>query len=268
MKKFKMTQLENVMYAKRNLVDYIWKSANLEGVMLTFPETDSIYNGFISQGISVSDFLLVNNLKRAWSFIFDTIDYPLDFDYVTYLHGKIGLDIIHKPGVVRETGVEIRGTNWKPEIPNLSKILKDFKAIEVIADPTDRALTLMCYLMRQQVFHDGNKRTAMMAANQILIQNGCGIVSIAQEQQSEFFDRLLAYYETGNMEPLKKFLYEHALEGTDFEPASAEEIERVKAVNQKFDELIEKKRTEALEQLFREGISTKEALGSVADEQK
>ena len=43
--KFNMSQKLNVTLAKRNLVNYIWKSANMEGAMVTYPETDAIFNG-------------------------------------------------------------------------------------------------------------------------------------------------------------------------------------------------------------------------------
>lgn len=42
-KKFEMTVEENVFWAKRNLVDYIWKGANLEGIAITFPETQTLF---------------------------------------------------------------------------------------------------------------------------------------------------------------------------------------------------------------------------------
>ena len=34
--KYNMTTEENVLYAKRNIVDSIWKSANLEGISSHF----------------------------------------------------------------------------------------------------------------------------------------------------------------------------------------------------------------------------------------
>ena len=40
--KYNMTQKENIFLAKRNIVDYIWKSANLEGIGVTYPETQAI----------------------------------------------------------------------------------------------------------------------------------------------------------------------------------------------------------------------------------
>jgi len=41
--KYNMTLEQNIFLAKRMIVDYIWKSANLEGLNLTFPQTNVIY---------------------------------------------------------------------------------------------------------------------------------------------------------------------------------------------------------------------------------
>lgn len=43
--KYHMTREENIFVAKRNIVDYIWKSARLEGPAVTYPDTEAIYNG-------------------------------------------------------------------------------------------------------------------------------------------------------------------------------------------------------------------------------
>ena len=45
--KFTLTQEQNIFVAKRNIVDYIYKSANLEGIHVTFPETQAIFDGVI-----------------------------------------------------------------------------------------------------------------------------------------------------------------------------------------------------------------------------
>lgn len=68
-----MTQEENIFLAKRNLVDTIWKSANLEGVNVTFPETQMIIDGFSIANKSIDDLTVILNLKRAWQYLFETI---------------------------------------------------------------------------------------------------------------------------------------------------------------------------------------------------
>ncbi len=74
--KYHMTREENIFVAKRNIVDYIWKSVSLEGLAMTYPDAEAIYNGMSVQGIKVSDIVAVNNLKRAWQFVLDTLNYP------------------------------------------------------------------------------------------------------------------------------------------------------------------------------------------------
>lgn len=51
--KFKMTVEQNIFVAKRNIIDYMWKSARLEGIGVTYPDTEAIYNGLTVQGVSV-----------------------------------------------------------------------------------------------------------------------------------------------------------------------------------------------------------------------
>lgn len=43
--KFNSTREQNVFVAKRNIVDYIWKSANLEEINVSYFETQAIYDG-------------------------------------------------------------------------------------------------------------------------------------------------------------------------------------------------------------------------------
>ena len=72
--KFNLTREQNVFVAKRNIVDYIWKSANLEGIGVTYPETQAIYDGGIVNGLTVDKIIAINNLKYSWQFILENED--------------------------------------------------------------------------------------------------------------------------------------------------------------------------------------------------
>ena len=63
--KYNMTTEENVLYAKRNIVDSIWKSANLEGIPVTFSETQAIYDGANVGHLRIDEIQAINNLKLA-----------------------------------------------------------------------------------------------------------------------------------------------------------------------------------------------------------
>lgn len=212
--KYSMSVEENILVAKRNLVDYLWKSANLEGIAVTYPQTEVIADGFSVNGLRINDINAIVNLKHAWQFTLENIDYPMDFRYLSQLNKLIGeFNVTPFPGELRTSIVDMGGTTWKPEVPNQEKIEKELQEMMKIQNITERALTVMLYLMRTQAFHDGNKRTSMLAANQIMIQYGKGIISIPIEHQLEFREKLIDFYETNKMETLREFLYDHCITG-------------------------------------------------------
>ena len=73
----------------------------------------------------------------------------------------------------------------------------------------------MLYCMRGQFFIDGNKRISMLLANKIMIENGCGLISIPVKERLNFLTLLMEYYETNNSEKIIKFLYDNCLIGNN-----------------------------------------------------
>ena len=69
--------------------------------------------------------------------------------------------------------------------------------------------------MRRQIFIYGNKRVAMLFSNKRMIDNGCGIITIAQENQAKFYEKLIKFYETGNNDDLKQWIYDTSIDGID-----------------------------------------------------
>lgn len=217
--KYAMTIEQNIFVAKRNIVDYIWKSANLEGIAVTYPDTQAIYDGLCVPGMRVDDILAINNLKHAWRFVLETVDYPTDYPFICEINRKIGGgDLFYHAGFIRNTPVSIGGTNWKPDMPIEAQIKEQLQVILENGETTetDKALTLMLYCMRKQMFLDGNKRTAMLAANHFLIRHGAGIVTIPIELQAQFTKMLIAYYESGDIGGIKTFLYDKCIDGIVF----------------------------------------------------
>ena len=211
--KYKMDRDANVFWAKRNIIDYIWKSANLEGIAVTFPETEAIYNGVSVDGCSVEDIVKINNMKHAWQFMLDTLDYPIDYGYICKLHQIIGANSIYNAGYIRSVPVSMGGTKWKPELPIESVVKEELNEILNETNAMERALDLSLYCMRKQMFIDGNKRVAMIAANQVMISNGMGVLSVAQQDIEEFGGKLIYFYETGKKDEIKDFMYERCVDG-------------------------------------------------------
>ena len=204
--KFNLTREQNVFIAKRNIVDYIWKSANLEGIGVTYPETQAIYDGGIVNGLTVDNIIAICNLKNAWQFILENKDINYNFNVLCHIHKLVADRLVLEQdlGKIRTTPVPIE-----------SQIIEELNSLLNQEDKskTEIAIELMLYIMRRQMFIDGNKRVAMLFANRIMIDNGCGIISIAQEYQPTFYEKLIKYYETNDMNDLKKWIYDHCIDG-------------------------------------------------------
>ena len=214
--KYNMSVEENVFFAKRNIVDSIWKSSHIEGIDVTFSETQKIYDGGNVAKLRIDEIQTINNLKHAWLFILNSISSPNNINILKSINSLVGSNLVDRAGQIRTYDVSIGGTNWKPEIPKEDKIINDLKKFEKIDCITDRAITIMCYLMRSQIFSDGNKRTATLFANKIMIENGKGIIGIPVEKDVEFGEKLIKYYETNQIEDFKYWIFENAIDGIKF----------------------------------------------------
>ena len=88
--------------------------------------------------------------------------------------------------------------------------MNEIKKIESI---TERALNYYLWVIRSQLFWDGNKRTSNIVANAILIADGKGILNIEEKDLEEYNIKLSEYYLSGDNGKMLKFLYDNAIEG-------------------------------------------------------
>lgn len=215
--RFNMIKESNIFLAKRNIIDLIWKSCHIEGINITFSETQRIYNGGNIARLRVDEIQTINNLKHAWNYLLNSLDNTDDINFIKSINSLIGSNLIDRAGEIRIYEVKIWGTNWIPKIPDEDKVKENLATIkENSISITEEAITKMLYLMKTQFFNDGNKRTSMLLANKILISNGKGILNVPIELDAEFGELLINYYETNNMEKIKKFFYENCLEGISY----------------------------------------------------
>lgn len=87
--KFNMTKADNIFFAKRKLIDNIYKSANLEGIAVTFADICSFMNNVNTGNIFIDDMLKLKGLKDAWEFVLNTIDEELTVDYTKKIHFQV-----------------------------------------------------------------------------------------------------------------------------------------------------------------------------------
>ena len=200
---------QNIDFAKRHLVDTIYKQAILEGVATTFADTESIIEGGKVNNMTSEDIIKIVNLKHAWEFILNKNVVLIDtnFALLCEINKMVEEGFYYTAGKVRNTPVTIGGTTWKPDLPIESVIREELEEIlSKELNDIDKAIELLLYTMKKQVFIDGNKRTAVIYSNHYLISKGKGIIAIPAELTEEFKDLLIPYYEGKDEKQIKKFI--------------------------------------------------------------
>lgn len=202
---------QNIDFAKRNLVDTIYKQAILEGVATTFADTESIIEGGKVNNMTSEDIMKIVNLKHAWEFILNknVILSDTNFALLCEINKMVEEGFYYSAGKIRSVPVTIGGTTWKPDLPIESVIKEELEEIfNKKMDDIDRAIELLLYTMKKQVFIDGNKRTAVIYSNHYLISKGKGIIAIPAELTEDFKNLLIPYYEGKDEKKIKKFIKE------------------------------------------------------------
>lgn len=208
----KLSLEDNIFLAKRNLVDSIWKEARLEGIAVTYPQTADVLEGRVVADLSLEQNLALNNLKQAWRYVLDE-PHVIDFDALLHLNLLIGQGgVVRYAGELRDGLVRIGGTDFVPAVPNENQARSEFAQILSVEEPLMRALLAFAWTCRSQLFRDGNKRTAQLIANDILVHSGEGILAVPIDIQNEFFDLLVTFYESNVPDELISFLSEKCVE--------------------------------------------------------
>lgn len=211
---YNLTTEQNIFLAKKQLVGSIYSSAKVEGINITFPQTQTILDGITVANLKIDDVEKILNLRDAWKYVLNSIETELSLDFIKKINSFVARNESLDWGVLRYGSVSISGTDYIPPIPEEKIVLMDlFNILHSRNSVTEKALNLFMYLCKQQLFWDGNKRTAMIVVNKYLIENGKGIFQISEKNIEEFNTLLSEYYSTDEKDKLKNFLYHNCIQG-------------------------------------------------------
>lgn len=199
----------NIDFAKKNLVSTIYKQAILEGVATTFADTENIIEGGKVNNMTSEDVLKIINLKHAWEFILNenVIISDTNFNLLCQINKFILEGFYYNAGKIRSTPVSIGGTSWTPDLPIETVIKEELEDIfSKNIDDIDKAIELLLYTMKKQIFIDGNKRTSVIFTNHYLISRGKGLIVIPDTMSEEYKSLLVQYYENKSEKDIKLFL--------------------------------------------------------------
>lgn len=214
--KYHLTPEQSLFLAKKKWDENVYCGMRMENRAVTFPQTKTILNGVNVPNVQLDDIQAILNMRDVWRFLLQTVDDPLTLEYICKLNGFIARNEALEWGKLRTGTVGISGTDYMPFIPSQDAVENDLAAIlDNDTTDTEKALTAFLWSARGQLFWDGNKHTSMTVANKILISAGACILTITDKHMEQFNTLLLDYYNTGEGERLKLFLYNNCIQGIE-----------------------------------------------------
>ena len=201
----------NLDFARANMKSIIYDQVVLEGVSTTFPDTELIIENGKVNNVSTEDVLKIINLKHAWEFILDrdVILSRTSYYVSQYIAKLVNEGFYLDGGRIRGVPVSIGGSSYVPSIPIENNVKEKINnIIDSSLDDIDKSIELALYVMKTQIFIDGNKRTGIIFANHYLISKGKGLLVVPYDLVSEFKKLLVSYYEGKENKLIKEFLKE------------------------------------------------------------
>ena len=204
----------NMDFVRANMKSIIYDQAVLEGVGTTFPDTELIIENGKVNNVSAEDVQKILNLKHAWEFVLnkDVIQSPTNYYVCQYIARLVNEGFYQEGGRIRGLPVTIGGSSYIPPLPIEYVVKNDIDHITSNSeDPVAVAIDLALYVMKKQIFNDGNKRTAIIFANHYLISHGGGLMVVPEDLVPEFKKMLVKYYENIDLNSIKVFMREKCL---------------------------------------------------------
>ncbi len=208
-----LSELEIKKEFERLAIDLSWKSSQIEGNTYSLLETERLLKEKkTAEGKSKEEAIMLLNHKEAIDFIIENPDYlfPLSVSKIEDIHSILTKELAVDRNI-RKRRVGISGTNYRP-IDNEFQIKE---ALSLTCDLINKkenvfeqallALILISYI---QPFVDGNKRTARIVSNAILINHKYCPISYRTVDSIDYKKAMLLFYEQNNITSFKKIFIE------------------------------------------------------------
>jgi predicted transcriptional regulator/prophage maintenance system killer protein len=193
----------------RLAIDLSWKSSQIEGNTYSLLETERlIKEKETASGKTKEEATMLLNHKDALDFIIKNSDYlhPLSVSKIEDIHSVLIKELAVERNL-RKRRVGISGTNYRP-LDNEFQILEALKSTcelinskESIFEKALLALVLISYI---QPFMDGNKRTARLVSNAILMNDNYCPLSFRTVDSIDYKKAMLLFYEQNNISRFKE----------------------------------------------------------------
>ncbi|MFT8357607.1 Fic family protein [Bifidobacterium aquikefiri] len=153
---------------------------------------------------SRNDFTLLSDLKDAANYALTHARHAIDFAYLCGINAQMTRTAAIEPGKIRTSSNIVVHTalgDYVPPVPKEQELSRVIHLALAESDPRKAASTVFVTIARSQPFGDGNKRSALLLANGLLLHRGYpGMLSVPVEDagRQEFNAKLSAGYLQGD----------------------------------------------------------------------
>ncbi len=204
-----LTQTEYNKELERLAIDLSWKSSQIEGNTYSLLETERLLKEKeTASGKTKDEAVMLLNHKDAIDFINENPDYlnPLSISNIEDIHSILikELSIVKN---LRKRRVGISGTNYRPldnEFQITEALGSTCKLINSKENIFEKALLVLVLISYIQPFMDGNKRTARIVSNAILMNSSYCPISFRTVDSIDYKKAMLLFYEQNNISAFKE----------------------------------------------------------------
>ena len=179
--KYTLSRSQNVNYVKANLEELIYNNLALSRYEDDDPEREIAYRNF----------------REAYDFILNNPDVENDYRCLLRLHEILMKDL--------DNGIKAELSQQQIDELNL-----------MINQPTkanlEVAIDVMLYILDKRLFVDGDVRAALMFSNKFMVDNGCGIITVAASKRQLFREKLKEYKNSNDYD-IKDWIYMYCVKG-------------------------------------------------------
>ena len=190
-------------------IDLSWKSSQIEGNTYSLLETEKLLKEKqTAAGKTKEEAVMLLNHKDALDFVLADPGYihEVSIRRIEELHTLLVKELDVDKGI-RRRRVGVTGTNYRP-------LDNEFQIREALEDTCrlinekdnvfEKALLALVLISYIQPFADGNKRTARITSNAILMANRYCPISFRTVDSVDYKKAMLIFYEQNNISAFKK----------------------------------------------------------------
>ena len=195
----------------------MFDTVSLEGNPFTLPEVKTLLEGVTVGGHRLADERQVLNQAASWRELLVRVEsrsFAVDRRTFCELHGLVAREEALEWGEFRTGPVTIAGTHHRPPPPERLSELFDqgLAALECVPSIHERAIATFLFGALHRFFFDGNKRTARLMMNGLLLAAGEDALSVPAGRRLQFNEAMIRFYDERDGSEMMRFMTDCSLD--------------------------------------------------------